>query len=56
MLWGLVTLILFSALLLALAAFGPLRGAPSARPIFALAGLQALVALALIAARLSGVA
>lgn len=55
-LWALVTLILFSALLLGLAAFGPLRGTPSARPLSWTASLQAVLALILVGARLTGMA
>lgn len=56
MLWALVTLILFSALLLALAAFGPLRGTAAAKPLFGVASVQALLGLVLAAARVLGVA
>ena len=55
-LWALVTLILFSALLLSLAAFGPLRGTPSAKPLGWTAGIQALLALVLVGVRLAGAA
>ncbi len=55
-LWALVTLVLFSALLLALAAFGPLRGTPSARPLGWVASVQALLGAVLIGARLTGMA
>ena len=53
-LWAIVTLILFSALLLFLAALGPLKGTPSARPLGWTAGVQAVLGLALVGARLSG--
>ncbi|WP_164473436.1 hypothetical protein [Deinococcus psychrotolerans] len=55
-LWALVTLILFSALLLSLAAFGPLKGTPSAGPLSWTAGAQAILGLALVGARLTGMA
>ncbi len=55
-LWALVTLILFSALLLGLAAFGPLRGTPSARPLSWTALAQAVLAAVLVGARLTGMA
>lgn len=55
-LWAFVTLILFSALLLGLAAFGPLRGTPSARPLSAVALAQAVLAAMLVGARLTGIA
>lgn len=56
MLWALVTLIFFSALLLALAAFGPMRGTPATRPLFVVAALQALAGAALVVARVTGAA
>lgn len=55
-LWALVTLVLFSALLLGLAAFGPLRGTPSARPLSWTAAAQAVLGLVLVGARLTGMA
>lgn len=53
-LWAIVTLILFSALLLFLAALGPLRGTPSARPLSWTAAVQAVLGFVLVGARLSG--
>lgn len=55
-LWALVTLILFSALLLGLASFGPLKGTPSAKPLGWTASAQALLGLILVGVRLAGVA
>ena len=54
-LWALITLILFSALLLFLAAHGPLRGTASAKPLSWTAAVQAVLGLVLVGARLGGV-
>ncbi len=55
MLWALVTLILFSSLLISLAAAGPLRGTTTTRPLLAVAALQFLCAALLIVVHLAGV-
>ncbi|WP_420594632.1 hypothetical protein [Deinococcus sp.] len=55
-LWAFVTLILFSALLLGLAAIGPLKGTATARPLGWVAGVQAVLGLVLVGVRLAGVA